>query len=279
MRALGFDFDYGRLDESHHPFTGGVRDDARITTRYDEADPWPSVMAVLHETGHALYGQGLPLQWRYQPVGGSLGMAIHESQSLIIEMQACRSAEFLAFVAPEVRAAFGVEGPAWTAGNLARHAHAVARSLIRVEADEVTYPLHVILRQRLEVALLAGDLAVADLPGAWGDMHEDLIGIRPANDSDGCLQDVHWMGGSFGYFPTYTLGAIAAAQLFEAAMATTDVRGPLGQGDFRPLLAWLRDNVHRHGRSLGDAETLLTRASGRSFDVGCFKRHLEARYA
>ena len=159
MAVLGFDFVHGRLDESHHPFTGGVRDDSRITTRYDEADPWPSVMAVLHETGHALYGQGLPPAWRYQPVGGSLGMVIHESQSLIVEMQACRSVEFLRFVAPELRAAFGVDRPAWTAENLGRHAHAVARSPIRVEADEVTYPLHVILRQRLEVALLAGDLA------------------------------------------------------------------------------------------------------------------------
>ncbi len=278
MRVLGFDFEHGRLDESHHPFTGGVRDDSRITTRYDEADPWPSVLAVLHETGHALYGQGLPLEWRYQPVGASLGMAIHESQSLIIEMQACRGPEFLSFVAPEVRRALGVDGPAWTAENLARHAHGVARSLIRVDADEVTYPLHIILRHRLEVALLSGDLAMADLPGAWNELHEELIGIRPPDDADGCLQDIHWMGGSFGYFPTYTLGAIAAAQLFEVAEAAGEVRAPLARGDFRPLLAWLRENVHRHGRLPGGAETLLTRATGRSFDVATFRRHLEARY-
>ncbi len=169
MARIGFDFERGRLDTSEHPFCGGVPDDVRITTRYDERNFMRGLLGVLHETGHAIYELALPKRWRYQPVGQARGMSTHESQSLLVEMQACRSREFLSFLAPVAKQAFGGQGPAWEASSLEQLVTRVARSLIRVDADEVTYPLHVILRYRLERALVAGDLALADLPGAWND--------------------------------------------------------------------------------------------------------------
>lgn len=278
MKTLGFEFDHGRLDVSHHPFCGGVADDVRITTRYDEGDFVKSLMGVIHETGHALYERGRPAAWRGQPVGLARGMSMHESQSLLMEMQACRSKEFLAWAAPKVRDAFDGEGPEWSAANLYRVYTKVERSLIRVDADEVTYPAHVILRYRLEKALLSGDLAVADLPGAWNDGMQQLIGVTPPDYKDGCMQDIHWMDGTIGYFPTYTLGAMTAAQLFDAACrADADILPGIGRGDFGPLLAWLRPNVHALGSSLSTDE-LLTRATGRPLDAAVFKAHLTRRY-
>jgi len=166
MSALGFDFDHGRLDESHHPFCGGTYDDVRLTTRYDEADFTSALMGVLHETGHALYDQGLPKAWRGQPVGSDRGMSIHESQSLLIEMQACRSREFLEYAAPLLRETFDVSGDAWGVDNLTRLYTRVEKGFIRVDADEVTYPAHVILRFHLERAAIAAALRIADPPGA-----------------------------------------------------------------------------------------------------------------
>lgn len=280
MRTVGFPFDHGRLDVSHHPFSGGTPDDLRITTRYDEADFTSSLMAVLHETGHALYEHNLPADWRHQPVGEALGMAVHESQSLLIEMQVCRSRPFIDYAAPVMRAGFDHDGgdAAWRADNLHRLYTRVARGLIRVDADEVTYPAHVILRYRLEQALIAGDLAVGDLPAAWAEAMKELVGVVPPDDRDGCMQDIHWMDGAFGYFPTYTLGAIMAAQLYEAAKRSdSDIEAAIGQGDFNPLYAWLTTNIHGLGSSLTASE-LLTRATGRSLDVGAFKTHLRSRY-
>ena len=167
-----------------------------------------AMMAVLHETGHAMYERQLPVDWRSQPVGGARGMATHESQSLLIEMQASRSAEFVGWFAPVVRDAFSGTGPAWETGNVLRHYRRVERGLIRVDADEVSYPLHVILRFDLERALFAGELEIADLPGAWNDAMERYVGVRPDDDRDGCMQDIHWEAGAFGYFPTYTMGAM-----------------------------------------------------------------------
>ncbi len=279
MVQLGFDFEAGRLDVSLHPFCSGVPGDIRVTTRYDEADFTQSVMAVLHETGHALYNAGLPPEWRRQPVGSARGMATHESQSLLIEMQACRSAEFIGFLAPTVREAFGGTGPAWSADNLCRHYRRVVRSLIRVDADEVTYPAHVILRYRLERSLIDGSLSLDDLPEAWADGLDALLGIRPPDDASGCLQDIHWYSGTWGYFPTYALGALAAAQLFEAAKAASPgIPGALSRGDFAPLLAWLRESVHRKGSMPASSDDLLREATGSPLGTGSFKRHLERRY-
>ena len=278
MTALGFEFRHGRLDVSLHPFCGGTPDDVRITTRYSEADFIQSLMGVIHETGHALYERGLPAQWRYQPVGEARGMSIHESQSLLMEMQACRSRPFLEYLAPLAREAFDGSGEAWTADNLHRLYTRVERSLIRVDADEVSYPAHVILRYRLEKAMLAGELAVADLPSAWSSGMEELLGVRPPDDRRGCLQDIHWYDGAWGYFPTYTLGAMTAAQLFDAALrAQPAILDSIGRGEFAPLLEWLRANVHSKA-SLMSTRDLLTAATGRPLDPAVFERHLRRRY-
>ena len=278
MAQAGFDFDHGRLDVSLHPFCGGVPDDLRITTRYDEADFSKALMGVLHETGHALYERGLPEAWRLQPVGEARGMAFHESQSLLIEMQACRSAAFTGFLAPLAREAFGGSGPAWEAANLLALNTRVEPGFIRVDADEVTYPAHIILRTRLERAMIAGDLVVDDLPAAWNDAMTDLLGITPPDDAQGCLQDIHWFDGAVGYFPTYSLGAMTAAQLFAAAKtAVPEIPEALARGDFAPLLGWLGDAVHAKG-SLLEGDELLIQATGRPLDPEVFKAHLQARY-
>jgi len=278
MSALGFDFEHGRLDESHHPFCGGTYDDVRLTTRYDEADFTSALMGVLHETGHALYDQGLPKAWRGQPVGSDRGMSIHESQSLLIEMQACRSREFLEYAAPLLRETFGGSGDAWDVDNLTRLYTRVQKGFIRVDADEVTYPAHVILRFQLERTAIAGDLHMADLPGAWNEGLQNILGITPPSDREGCLQDIHWYDGAWGYFPTYTLGAMTAAQLF--AKAKTDkpeILSSIAGGDFAPLLSWLRAHVHAKGCSLSSRE-LLTQATGEPLNAEHFKAHLMARY-
>lgn len=278
MRAAGFDFSRGRLDVSLHPFCGGASDDVRLTTRYDEADFAGALMGVLHETGHALYEQNRPRAWRGQPVGDARGMVLHESQSLIVEMQASRSRAFAGWLAPRLRAAFGGTGPAWEADNLHRLATRVERSLIRVDADEATYPAHVVLRYRLERAMLAGDLAPADLPGAWADGMRALVGVVPPDDRLGCLQDIHWPAGAWGYFPCYTLGAMAAAQLFRAAAAADPgIEPALGRGDFGPLVAWLVPNVHALG-SLAPTREILERATGAPLGAAAFRAHLERRY-
>ena len=278
MERLGFEFDRGRLDQSLHPFCGGTPDDVRITTRYDEADFARALMGVLHETGHALYERGLPARWRRQPVGEARGMSIHESQSLLIEMQVCRSRQFLTFAAPILRESFGGGGREWTAENLYRLGTRVARSLIRVDADEVTYPAHVILRYRLERALSAGELDLAELPAAWSEGMERLLAVTPPDDRDGCLQDIHWYDGAWGYFPTYTLGAMTAAQLFDAAKrAVPGLLDAVERGDFAPLLEWLRANVHGLGSRFSTRE-LMVRATGRSLDAAIFEGHLRARY-
>lgn len=278
MALAGFDFAHGRLDTSAHPFTGGVFGDVRITTRFDEADFTSSVMAVMHETGHALYELGRPADWSAQPVGEAANMTMHESQSLLIEMQACRSPQFLGFAAPLIGEVLGVQGPAFSAANLHALATRVAPGFIRVDADELHYPFHIVLRTRLERALIAGDLAPADLPGAWREGMAELVGVTPPDDRLGCLQDIHWPSGAFGYFPTYTLGALAAAQLFAAATAQDSAILPgLERGDFSALLAWLRSNIHRHGARYSTQE-LLVAATGGPLSTADFEAHLARRY-
>lgn len=278
MKALGFAFDRGRLDVSLHPFTGGGPQDVRITTRYAEEDFFRALMGVLHETGHALYELGLPEAWSNQPVGQARGMVLHESQSLLVEMQVCRSDPFLRFAAPLIARTFGRNGAAYTPANLASHARRVARGLIRVDADEATYPLHIILRFRLERALLDRALSVDELPVAWNDTMRELVGVAPPNDALGCLQDIHWPSGAFGYFPTYTLGALAAAQLYAAARAAdSNIEPAIERGDFAPLNTWLRANVHGHGSRLTTDE-VLRQATGAPLGTSAFKRHLQQRY-
>lgn len=276
--TVGLDFDTARVDESAHPFSSGVPEDSRITVRYNEDDFGEALMAVLHESGHAMYERGRPEDWRYQPVGRARGMVLHESQSLLLEMQACRTQEFYHWATPALRGAFDGDGPAWTRDNLLRWATRVGRGFIRVDADEVTYPAHVILRYRLEKAMLDGDLALPDLPGAWNDGMKGLLGVVPPDDRLGCLQDIHWYAGAWGYFPTYTLGALAAAQIFQAATAAEPTILPsIQQGDFMPLMGWLRQNVHVHG-SCHATDDLIHQATGAPLAADAFKTHLRQRY-
>ena len=276
MRAVGFDFAHGRLDTSLHPFCGGATGDVRITTRYDEADFTRAIMGVLHETGHALYEQGRPKEWLRQPVGNARGMVMHESQSLLIEMQACRTREFLAYLAPLVAATFALD--TLDVDNLYRLYTRVEPGFIRVDADEVTYPAHILLRYDLERAMVDGSLAVADLPAAFNAGMKALLGLDVVDDARGCLQDIHWPSGGWGYFPTYTLGAITAAQLFEAACAATPaIRPGLARGDFAPLVGWLRAEVHTRG-SLLDTDDLIAAATGRPMTIEPYLGHLRRRY-
>jgi carboxypeptidase Taq len=281
MGTLGFAFDHGRLDVSHHPFCGGTPRDVRITTRYSDSEFLSSLMGILHETGHALYEQNLPSAWLTQPVGRAAGMAVHESQSLLHEMQVCRSREFMSFAGPRVRAHFAdvVKNPTSLSDqNLAALVTRVQPGFIRVNADEVTYPMHVILRFELERALLEGTLGLDDLPTAWNDGMTKYLGLSTTgNDRDGCLQDVHWPAGLFGYFPAYTFGAVIAAQLFQRAQEhVPDLLGAIARGDLAGLRAWLNTNVWSHGSRFTTLE-LVERASG-PLGVNAFRAHLGRRY-
>ncbi|WP_419797794.1 MAG: carboxypeptidase M32 [Terasakiella sp.] len=278
MSALGFDFDHGRLDVSAHPFCGGVPDDIRLTTRYDENDFTSAMMGVLHETGHALYERGLPKEWRYHPVGAARGMSMHESQSLLVEMQVCRSDAFLRYAVPHMSAAFQGKGEEWGLENFIRLYREVKPGFIRVDADEVTYPAHVILRYKLERALIEGDMEIEDIPAAWNDLMEKMLGIRPENNRDGCMQDIHWFDGAWGYFPTYTLGAMTAAQIFDAAQkALPSLDDDIASGRFDRLMSWLRTNIHGQGSKLSTSE-ILKHATGKTLDPKVFITHLKKRY-
>jgi carboxypeptidase Taq len=278
MKAVGFPFDRGRLDESEHPFTEGGPGDIRVTTRFDADDVFTGLLGALHETGHAMYDLGLPQEWRDQPVGRHRGMALEESQSLLIEMMVCRSRPFVSYMQPLLARPFGAAGPEWDVENVYGHLTRVQRGLIRVDADELTYPLHIMVRYELEQDLLSGKLAVRDLPEAWNASMEQRLGIRPGNDVEGCLQDIHWAVGSFGYFPSYALGAVIAAQLYESLR--NEVQGldeQLARGEFAGLFDWLRNNVHGLGAKL-PVQDLLQNATGRPLSATSFIRYVEAKY-
>ncbi|HEY8945353.1 MAG TPA: carboxypeptidase M32, partial [Polyangiaceae bacterium] len=283
MQRSGFDFKRGRLDVTHHPFCGGVPEDVRVTTRYDETSFVSALMGVMHETGHAKYEQNLPRDWLSQPVGRARGMGMHESQSLLLEMQVCRGRHFLEFARPFIAEAFpqafAVEPTAFTTDNLYRLYTRVKPDFIRVDADEVTYPCHVILRFEIERPLVLGQLRVSDIPELWNERMQKLLGISTAGEHrNGCMQDVHWPAGLFGYFPSYTLGALAAAQLFQAAVRDQPtLLDGIAAGEFTPLDTWLRERVWSVGSSL-DTNALLIRATGAPLGTAPFITHLRRRY-
>ncbi len=287
MASVGFDFEHGRLDTSHHPFCGGVPDDVRITTRYNERDFTESLMGVLHETGHAKYEQHLPRDLRDQPVGLARSMGVHESQSLFQEMQICRGSPFMVFAAPIVREIFAAHAQAqpqaFTAENLTRLYTRVERGFIRVDADEVTYPLHVVLRYRIEKAVIEGKAEVSDIPALWHEHMQRALSLSTSgkdgeNFKDGCMQDVHWPSGAVGYFPSYTLGALIAAQLFEAVnSALPDLNAQITRGEFQPLNAWLDASVWSKG-SLLTTDALIESATGHALATEAFLRHVKRRY-
>lgn len=278
MTLLGFDFTAGRLDESAHPFSGGVPEDVRLTTRYSDQDFARSLLGTIHETGHARYEQNLPRAWLGQPVGTARSYGLHESQSLSFEMQLARSRGFVGLLAPLLKKHFG-DQPAFDADNLYRLWTRVKRGLIRVDADEVTYPAHVILRYEIERALVEGDIEPDDIPALWDEKMQTLLGLDTrGNYRDGCLQDVHWTEGAFGYFPSYTLGAMYAAQWFATmrrAMPDLDTR--IAAGDLQPVFAWMQTNIWSQA-SLWDTPELVRRASGEALNPRYFRTHLEARY-
>jgi carboxypeptidase Taq len=278
MERLGFQFEHGRLDESPHPFCTGRAGDVRVTTRYRDEETTFGLMGVIHETGHAIYERQLPAQWRFQPVGKARGLVLHESQSLIFEMQAARTLPFCSFLSRLLLDAFHGNEQVFVPENLLRLYCRVKPGYIRISADEVTYPAHVALRYRLERALMAGDLVVKDLPAAWNDGMKASLGLDVQTDRDGCLQDPHWYEGVFGYFPFYSLGAMTAAQLFNAAcLAYPEIPVEIGRGCFDALRLWLARNVHQLGSSLSTNE-ILEQATGRKLDSSVFKRHLATRY-
>lgn len=274
--AVGYRFDAGRLDLSTHPFCIGIaRRDVRMTWRYQEDDFRPALFGVLHETGHALYEQGLPEEHERTPLAQDAGTGVHESQSRLWENHVGRSRGFWRWALPRFRQTFPESDT--DLESLWPTFHVVRPSLVRVEADEVTYGLHVIVRYELERALFAGELEPADLRDAWNDLYEELLGVRPDDDREGVLQDIHWAMGLFGYFPTYALGSMMAAQLFEAADRDLgDLEDRLGEGEFAPLLGWLRDNVHRHG-ARHTAPELMSRITGEPPTSAPLLRHLRRR--
>jgi len=278
MTTLGFDFRHGRLDVSAHPFCGGVPEDVRITTRYNQDEFLSALMGVIHETGHARYEQGLPQQWRSQPVGLARSTAIHESQSLFMEMQLGRSREFLQRILPQVCDKLGAQ-PALQPENFVRLTQRVKPGLIRVDADELSYPAHVILRFEIERALIEGEIEVEDIPALWDEKMQQTLGLDTrGNYRDGCMQDIHWTDGAFGYFPTYTLGAMYAAQLFQAVKkALPDLGDRLQHGELQPVFDWLQQNIWQHG-SRFPTEQLLINATGEALNPRFFRQHLEQRY-
>jgi len=279
---IGFDFQRGRLDISHHPFCGGTPQDVRITTRYSPENFLSSLFGVLHETGHAKYEQNLPLSWNPQPVGRALGMMIHESQSLITEMQISKGAAFLKFLLPLLKSEFetAADSPeAWSLENFIRSCSWVKPDFIRVDADEVTYPLHIVLRYEIERDIINGSLRVDEIPSVWDEKMQKYLGVDTRqNYESGCLQDIHWPAGLIGYFPCYTLGALTAAQFFKALKAKhPQVDQELSQGEFKTINSWLKENVYLKA-SLYPAEDLIVQVTGRPLDTSAFFNHLEERY-
>lgn len=278
MQLLGFDFSAGRLDESTHPFCGGVPEDVRLTTRYREDDFTTSMMSTAHETGHARFQQNLPREWLGQPLGVARSAGIHESQSLSVEMQLVRRPAFAGLLAPLLRRHLG-EQPAFEPENLYRLLTRVEPGYIRVDADELTYPLHIILRYEIERPLIEGEIEPEDIPALWDEKMSSLLGLDTrGNFRNGCMQDVHWSESLFGYFPTYTLGAMYAAQWFAAIRrAHPDLDERIAAGDLAPVFDWLRANIWTQGRRWETAE-LVRRASGEPLNPAHFRRHLEGRY-
>ena len=276
--SLGFDFTRGRLDRSTHPFCGGSHcNDVRMTTRYRIDCANDALGSTIHECGHGMYEQGLPFEHVGTPLGEAVSLGIHESQSRLWENQVGRSRAFWTWCTPHVARHFGNRVAGYSADDLYGAANIVEPGFIRVDADEATYNQHVMVRFALERALIGGQLDVGDLPGEWNRLYKDHLGLDVPDDRRGCLQDVHWSMGAFGYFPTYTLGTLYAAQLFDAARkAIPGLEDGLSRGEFKPLLAWLNREVHAHGRRYLPGE-LCQRVTGTPLSAEPFLAHLEAK--
>ena len=279
IRAFGYDFERGRLDRTVHPFaTSMSKYDVRVTTRYDANFLSPALFGTLHEAGHALYEQGISSEYDRSPLGVAVSLGIHESQSRLWENLVGRSQGFWRWAYPKLQETFPAQLREVSQAEFYRAINRVSPSLIRVEADEVTYNLHIMVRFELELALLEGTLKAADLPEAWNAKYEDYLGVTPPDDAQGCLQDIHWSIGMFGYFPTYTLGNLISAQLFDAVKAAQpELEEDIQHGQFGNLLGWLRENIHQHGSRYEPAE-LLERATGQKLEAGPYIRYLKEKF-
>jgi carboxypeptidase Taq len=283
MRFIGYDTTSenagGRLDETEHPFTVGTYDDVRITTHYYEDRFFSSLFSVMHEGGHALYDQGIPREWMFQPIGTPCSYGIHESQSRFVENIVGRSPEFLSYALPRFRKFSPKSFKGLKNKDLIAAANAVNPSKIRVEADEVTYALHVIVRFEMEKDIFAHKVTVDELPQLWNQKYADYLGVKIENDSEGVLQDTHWSGGSFGYFPSYALGNIYSGMFLEKMNGDVPQwRKGLRKGEFAPVLQWLRENVHAKG-DLYDPADLVKEVTGKELTVSPFLRYLERKMA
>ena len=275
---IGFDYARGRIDVSLHPFCSGTGSDVRMTTRYKADQPLDALFSSIHETGHGLYEQGLPEEHLGTALGIHAGMAMHESQSRLWENQVARSRGFWRCFEPRWRELFPAQTAVVNSEELYLAVNTVEPTLIRVDADEVTYNLHIVLRFELEKKLFTGELAARDLPAAWGAAARELLGLDPASDREGVLQDVHWSDGSFGYFPSYCLGNMMAAQLWYRALSLRPtLEDDFARGDFGWLLGWLRENIHQHGRRFSALE-LMRRVTGEELSPRPLVRYLRERY-
>lgn len=277
---LGYDRDRGRLDVSAHPFTSGNQFDCRITTRYNEEDIMEGILPTIHETGHALYQLGLPEEEYGTPLGEARDLSVHESQSRLWENHVGRSRPFQEFVLGVLEQRFPEKFEDVTVQECYESVNQVyERNPIRVNADELTYHLHIVLRYELERKLVNGEITVEELPGRWNDKMEELLGFRPENDAEGVLQDVHWSQGAIGYFPTYSLGSIMAAQVYEAASSEIeDLDKNMENGEFEPLLEWLRHNIHSYGKQL-KTEQLIEKATGEKPNPEYFLDYIREKYS
>lgn len=276
--TMGYDFDHGRIDESAQAFfVDDSPEDVRITTRCDERDYRSAVFGILHEIGHSFYERAMPADWRYQPIGRPASAGMQESQSLLFENLIARHPAFIAMIAGHIDSVFAETG--LNAERIRQHVHHVERTLLRTDADEVTYPLHVVIRYELEQALLSGALSFAELPGAWREKYTAVLGVSPPDDRQGCLQDIHWYRGLYGYFQSYALGSLISAQLLETALcAITNAETGLDVAHLAPLKDWLTDKIYRQGRAAPAAQ-LVEHATGRPLSVEPFLVHLQKRYA
>ena len=280
VTCFGYDWKRGRQDKSAHPFTSGFGiNDVRITTRFPENNGVSALFSTMHEAGHAMYEQGFAPALSRTPLAGGASLAVHESQSRLWENIIGRSLAFWEFFYPRFQRMFPSQLNGVSLEKFYKAVNKVTPSLIRVEADEATYNLHVMLRLELEIALIEGSLAVKDLPEAWNSRMQDYLGITPPNDSEGVLQDVHWSMGLLGYFSTYALGNIISAQLWEAIQrAIPDLEAQIRRGEFAALLGWLRQNIHQHGAKFEPGE-LVQRATGEEIDSAAYVRYLNNKYS
>lgn len=277
--AFGFDWKRGRQDKSAHPFTQSLGvDDVRITTRFEEGLGASAFFSTAHEVGHALYEQGISHKWSRTPLEGGASLAIHESQSRMWENLVGRSLPFWEHFYPRFQSMFPAQVGNVSLENFYKGINKVERSLIRVEADEATYNLHIMLRLELEIAMIESKIAIKDLPEAWNARMKDYLGIVPPNDALGVLQDIHWSGGSFGYFSTYALGNLVSVQLWETFRSINpNLDEQMRHGDFSSLLTWLRAEIHQHGRKY-EPQELVQHVTGSPIDPAPYVRYLKSKY-